>query len=360
VIKGLQQEINKRRSVNIHNAMLAGNMKISAEDGSLSNEKEYEAYGTRPGFILKHRKGFNEPKPWYPQALPNSWYQLESEGKMDLEYALSVFSNMMGSSADAPETYRGLLALEEAGQRKMQHKARNFNNAMRMLGLVTMELCQAQYKRPKLMRITGEDNVELRELWINKPAVDQLTGEIKTENSITVGQYDLVVVEGTSMPTNRMALLNLYLDMFQLGIVDTEEVIKKTDIVDREGLLARLGEIQRLKGQVGAVQEENKQLVGLNQTLRRQSQQLEIHLGASRNLESMRDEVRQTEMEQKLARARMSDEVKSFTNRLALTEKKVQLDGREVVGRMMIEREKQKALAEVANARSNASKPTAR
>jgi hypothetical protein len=351
LIMGLQQEINKRRSVNIHNAMLAGNFKLSAEEGSISNEEEYKAYGTRPGFILKHRKGYNPPVPMYPQSLPNSWYEMEGASKADLEYTLSVFSHMMGSSTDAPETYRALLSLEEAGQRKIQHKARNFNAAIRKVGLVCLDFSQALYTRPKLIRITGEDRQELREVWLNKSGFDVLTGELTKENDLSVGQYDLVVTEGSSMPTNRMAMLNLYLDMFQLGIVDVEEVIKKTDVVDREGLVERLGQVQQMSRQVQMVSEENKQLIGLNQTLRRQSQQLEVHLSAAQEMETMRDEVRQTATEQKLARARIGDQVSLMQQRLALAEKKVALDSREVVGGLMLQREKERALAEVERAR---------
>ena len=351
LIMGLQQEINKRRSVNIHNAMLAGNFKLSAEDGALSNEEEYKLYGTRPGFILKHRKGFNPPTPMYPQALPNSWYEMEATSKADLEYTLSVFSHMMGSSSDAPETYRALLSLEEAGQRKIQHKARNFNAAIRKVGLVCLDFAQALYTRPKLIRVTGEDRQELREVWLNKTGFDVLNGELTTENSVSVGVYDLVVTEGTSMPTNRMAMLNLYLEMFQLGIVDVEEVLKKTDVVDREALIERLGQVQRMSRQVQAVSEENKQLIGLNQTLRRSNQQLEVHLGAAKEMEVLRDEVRQTQGEQKLARARIADQVTLMQQRIALAERKLQLDSREVVGKLMLEREKERAIAEVDRAR---------
>lgn len=354
VVKGMQQELNKRHSINLHNATLSGNFKWLSEDGAISNQAEYDAYGTRPGFNLKYRKGFQPPTPIYPQALPNSWYQLEADDKNNIEYALSVFSHMMGSAMDAPETYRGLLALEEAGNKKIQHKSRNFHAGVRKVGLVCMDFSQALYTRPKLIRITGEDRDELRDVWINQKTVDIVTGEIKTENSISVGQYDLVVVEGSSMPTNRSALLNLYLDMFQLGIVDIPEVLKKTDIVDREGLMQRMSEVARYRQQVEMVSEENKNLIGLNQTLRRQSQQLEVHLGAARGLETMRDEVRQTQMEQRLARARMGDEVKALSRELVLARKKVELDGRIVIAEMNIEREKQDAIAEVENARRRA------
>lgn len=355
VIKGMQVEINKRRSIMIHNASLAGNSRFMAEEGSIKNEADFERRGARAGYLLKYRKGYEKPEQLHPAALPNAFIQLEGEAKQDLEYAVSVFAHMMGSSQDAPETYRALLALEEAGQRKIQHKAQHARHALRVLGQVVLELSQALYRRPKLMRIIGEDNVEMKSIWLNKLSQDPMTGEMQTINDVSVGKFDIVVSDGTSMPTNRMALLNLYLEMFQLGIIDRTEVIKKTDIRDRDGLLSRMGEVQQLQAELQAAYEENKNLAGLNQTLRRQSQQLEIHLGAQKGLETTRDEVRQTTMEQKLARARVGDALQMLSERIKLQEQELKLDAKEIVVRANLEREKQRALMEVQNARRSES-----
>ena len=68
-------------------------------------------------------------------------------------------------------------------------------------------------------------------------------------------------------------------------------------------------------------------------------------------MEVLRDEVRQTQGEQKLARARIADQVTLMQQRIALAERKLQLDSREVVGKLMLEREKERAIAEVDRAR---------
>ena len=351
VIKGMQIEINKRRSIMIHNASLSGNSRFMAEEGAIKNEADFERRGARAGYLLKYRKGYEKPEQLHPAALPNAFIQLEGEAKQDLEYAVSVFAHMMGSSADAPETYRALLALEEAGQKKIHHKALHARHSLRILGKVVLQLSQAVYQRPKLMRIVGEDNVEMKTIWMNKLQLDPLTGEMQTINDARVGKFDIVVSDSTSMPTNRMALLNLYLEMFQLGIIDRTEVIKKTDVRDRDGLLERMGEIQQLQGELNASYEENKNLAGLNQTLRRQSQQLEIHLGAQKGLETTRDQVRQTTMEQRLARARVGDALQTLSERIKIQEQKLGLDAKELIAQMGIEREKRRALAEVQDAR---------
>ena len=351
IIKGMQVEINKRRSIMIHNASLSGNSRFMSEEGAIKNEADFERRGARAGYLLKYRKGYEKPEQLHPAPLPNAFIQLEGEAKQDLEYAVSVFAHMMGSSQDAPETYRALLALEEAGQKKIQHKALHARHSLRVLGKVVLQLSQAVYQRPKLMRIVGEDNVEMKTIWMNKLQIDPLSGEMQTINDAKVGSFDIVVNDGTSMPTNRMALLNLYLEMFQLGIIDRTEVIKKTDIRDRDGLLDRMGEIQQLQSELNSAYEENKNLAGLNQTLRRQSQQLEIHLGAERGLETTRDQVRQTTMEQRLARARVGDALQTLSERIKIQEQKLGLDAKELLSKMNLEREKQRAMNEVQNAR---------
>lgn len=357
VIKGMQQEINKRRSIMIHNATLAGNYRVLAEEGQIANESEFEESGSTPGFILKWRNtGSNQPpREMLPQTLPNAFIQLESEAKQDLEYAVSVFGHMMGSNQDAPETYRGLLALEEAGQQKIRHKALHANLALKHLGRVVYDFARYTYQEPKLIRITGEDNEDYRDLWLNKPTLDPVTGEPKMVNSVSVGDHDLVVVDGSSMPTNRMALLNLYLEMFQLGIVDKTEVLKKTDVVNKEAVLERMGEIAQLTGQVEQLGEALKNEQGLNQTMRRQLQQSEINQEVQKGSEQIREEVQETEMAQKLQRARMQDELGLLRKQSQMAVAEARLDANILTAKAKMEAflEKEKAKMEAKKANSS-------
>jgi hypothetical protein len=352
VLKGMQQEANKRRSIMIHNATLASNFRLVTQKGSLADKADWEARGSKPGYNLEYHQGYDKPDVIWPQQLPSAWVELEQEAKGDMEYAVSVFAHMMGSSSDAPDTYRGLLALEEAGQRKVRHKMRHANGAIRKLGLVLMDLARDTYQIPKIMRIVGEGE-ELKELMVNEPVVDPQTGTMVSRlNDITVGQYDLVVTDGTAMPTNRMALLNLYLEMYQLGIVDKAEVLKKTDIVDREGVLNRMGEVEQANARLQQMEETVKDVEGLNQTLRRQLQQSEVQLGIAQGGESVKASFRQTAAEQKLARARIADTVKTAAKEMALERKKWSTEAKSAAAQEKSERMLRAAQAE-ANRRVN-------
>ncbi len=357
IVKGMQQEINKRRSIMIHNATLAGNYRLLAEEGQITNEEDFKLRGTQPGFILKYRNTGSgvQPREMLPQSLPNAWIELEGEAKQDLEYAVGVFAHMMGSAAEAPETYRALLALEESGQRKISHKSLHASQALKQLGTVLFDFARYTYTMPKLIRITGEENEDYRELWLNEPKLDPMTGAVKMVNDTQVGEYDLVVADGTSMPTNRMALLSVYLEMFQLGIIDKEEVLKKTDILNKKAVLGRMGEIAQLSGQVQQLEEAIKSEQGLNQTLRRELQQSEIHQGVQAGNLKIQGQVMQTQMAQELARQRIKDE-------LGLLHKQGQLAIREaaVDVNLMLSQAKLKAIMTEEKAKLDAAAQKAR
>lgn len=344
VTKGQQQEINKRRSIVMHNSTLAGNYRMMAEKGSITNRYEWETQGSRPGFVLEYIRGTNgdPPREMLPQPLPPGVVQLEQEAKQDLEYTVSVFAHQMGSTSDAPNTYRGLLALEENGQKKIHQKAKPLNLAFRNVGRLIMYFAQRTYKAPKMVRVVGDTSKGLVETMINEIVVDESGQNISRMNDITVGKYDLMVMDGTTMPSNRMAMLNLYMEMYQMGIVDKAEVIKKTDILDREELLQRVGEVQQMQAQVAQMEEAMKNTEGLNQTLRRQLQQAMVKLEAVKGAQSVKDEVTLTKTHQKLTRDRMDDSLKILKEKQKLREAEADLAIQAFMDRQKIELEKAK------------------
>jgi hypothetical protein len=328
LIKGMQREINKRRSIMIHNATLAGNYRLLAEKGQIVNKEEFKRSGSQPGFVLEWQQtgSGQAPREMLPQQLPNAWIQLEGEAKQDLEYTLSVFAHMMGSSQEAPETYRGLLALEEAGQNKIKHKSSHARQALRQLGRVIFDFMRYVYTEPKLMRISGEDNEDYRELWLNHFQPDEQTGQIKMVNDTQVGEYDLVVVDGSSMPTNRMALLELYMQLMQLGVVDREEVLKKTDVVNKNAVIQRMSEISQLSAQLQQAEETIKNLEGLNQTMRRQLQQSEVNQEIIKGQVAVDRSTSETAIQQRLIQQRMSDELGLMKKKAELAVKETKMD----------------------------------
>ena len=89
-------------------------------------------------------------------------------------------------------------------------------------------------------------------------------------NDISRGNFDVVVVTGSTLPTNRYAQLELYMDAYKNGIIDKQEVLKKTEVFDMEGVLERTGTVENLTKQLQQSQETIKKLQGDMQTRERE------------------------------------------------------------------------------------------
>ena len=176
----------------------------------------------------------------------------------------------MGNSSVAPQTYKATISLDEFGQRKIKSKLADIEASLTRVGQVAITLMQQLYTVQKTFRIVQPNN-STSEYAINKQLYDDKSGEIKIVNNITTGKYDVVVVAGSTLPTNRFAELEFYMDAYAKGLIDREEVLKKTEVFDIEGVLQRTDYIQQLEGQLQGAQEEIKQLKGDIQTRDRES-----------------------------------------------------------------------------------------
>tara|TARA_R110002012_G_scaffold204662_1_gene374464 strand:- start:311 stop:727 length:417 start_codon:yes stop_codon:yes gene_type:complete len=66
---------------------------------------------------------------------------------------------------------------------------------------------------------------------------------------------------GSSLPESKWATYGVYLEAFQLGLVDRIEVLKKNpEIFDKESLMARINENEQLKEQVGQLTQQIEQM----------------------------------------------------------------------------------------------------
>jgi len=90
-------------------------------------------------------------------------------------------------------------------------------------------------------------------------------------NDITVGKYDVIAVAGSTLPSNRYAELEFHMEAYKNGIIDKQEVLKKTEVYDMEGVLQRTDMIGQLQQALKATQDEVKKLKGDLQTRDREA-----------------------------------------------------------------------------------------
>ena len=91
------------------------------------------------------------------------------------------------------------------------------------------------------------------------------------ENDITIGQLDVKIISGSTLPSNKTAEYNMYLEAYKLNLVDDVEVLKKTEIFDKEGVLQRKGAMAQMQSYIQQLEGEVKKLKGDLQTSERES-----------------------------------------------------------------------------------------
>ena len=269
MIKGLQEYINKTRSLIIAHATTSTNTKILVPEGSV-DMKEFEEKWAQPGVAIPYDPTDGAPMPVQPVPLPNELYQNELTAKNDIDHSLGLYEMMMGNAQAAPQTYKATISIDEFGQRKIKSKLADIEASLTRLGQVAIPLMQQLYTGRKVFRIVQPNN-SISEYVINKKLVDDKTGEIKVINDITVGKYDVIVVAGSTLPSNRYAELEFYMDAYQKGLIDRQEVLKKTEVFDIEGVMERTDTIAQLQQQLKQAVEENKKLKGDMQTRDREA-----------------------------------------------------------------------------------------
>ena len=341
---GKQQEINKAHQIMVHNASLGSSLRWMYEEGSLDAEI-WEKYSSSPGALLPIRPGVEKPTPVMPAPLSTAFFNIVKEGKGDMEYLAGIYSSMMGDAGGASETYRGMLAMDEYGTRRIkQWMNTSIEPALRKLGKVLLQYAQSTYTANKKFRILQPSAIqEGKDQEINIPIYNDMGEAIGKSMDISSLKFDVKIVSGSTLPVNRWAYLEELKQLLNLGVVDDIAVLAETDLRNKEEIVQRKSLYAQLQGQVQQLSEAVKDKDGTIETLERQLVQAGIKgkvMQAEVEINKKKEEVKsnmgkeylETEAKQKLLRNVMANNaetrnqeagniLQSFKNNLESTNK---------------------------------------
>ena len=318
---GKQQEINKAHQIMLHNANLASNLRWMYEEGSVP-EEEWEQYSSSPGALLKYRQGFTPPTPVLPAPINNAFYTITQEGKADAEYISGVPSSMMGFTQEQPETYRGLLANDEFGTRRLKAWMGSIvEPCLEHLGRVFQTVAQSHYSIEKVFRIVQPEagqtpQEQEKEVKINIPIYNDFGESIGKFRDYATARFDVRIVAGATMPVNRWALLEEYFRWFQAGLIDDIAMLAETDIRGKKRIIERKSLYAQLQSQVAQMDEAIKDKEGTIETLERQLVQAGIKMKVGQASNEIRKDVIETESQQKLLRGMLKVEFQKLKEQM--------------------------------------------
>ena len=268
---GKQRELNKAHQIMVHNASLGSSLRYLYEEGGIDTDY-WEKYSSSPGALLPIRPGAATPTPIQPAPLSNAFLSIVQEGKGDMEYLAGIYSSMMGDTGSQADTYRGMLAMDEYGTRRVKQWLRNsLEPALKQLGIVLMQYSQSLYTAEKVFRVVQPNNIkQSKEVSMNVPIYNDYGDVIGKFNDYATAKFDVRIVAGSTLPVNRWAYLEELKQLMNLGVIDDIAVLAETDIRNKENIVKRKSLYSQLQGQLGQQEDKIKDLTGTIETLERQ------------------------------------------------------------------------------------------
>ena len=278
-VKDLQEVINKTLSLLLAHTANSTNTKLLIPDTSLTNldtiEEKWSQAGTAvipytPDPSLGQNGGIHVV---HPAPINQGLYGLIDSMKATIESVLGIYSLQQGDPANAPHTYRGTLAIDEYGSRRINSKKQDIYSSIGRAGKVALDLAMSVYNDSKVIRLlnpSGDSEVfQLQDFGME--AMDF------TENPLS-NIYDVIVVSGSTLPSNRWAYQQSYMEMYQMGIVDDEAVLKASEIPDAEAILKRKGMLQQALQGLQQMEQQMEQTMQEFQQLQAQMQEAQTQI----------------------------------------------------------------------------------
>ena len=305
---GKQREINKAHQLMIHNASLGSSLRWIYHEGSVDTDY-WERFATAPGALLPVNQGYEPPKEILPAQLSNAFYTIVDTGKSDMEYLAGIYSTSMGQSDPNTETYRGLLALDEYGTRRVKQWLKSsIEPALKHMGEVVKDYTQSVYTAHKVFRLVQPNNInEQKTVELNVPIYNDYGQAISKWNDYETARFDVRIVAGSTLPLNRWAYLAELKELMQLGVVDDIAVLAETDIRNKENIVKRKSLYSQLQSQLEEMDKTLQDKEGTIETLERQL----VQAGIKNRIMQGNVEVSKAAQDAKSSYARSADKVKS-------------------------------------------------
>ena len=224
-----QKYMNDLNNSIIDNAKSTANMPWIVDSNSGVGVGKITA---RPGLIIRKNPGTEVTRP-QPPSMPNYVVNAVETYKNDMEMVSGVHNTLRGENSTGVYTAQGILALQEAGTVRVRLKVKLLENALGEMAEVWFDRMKQFWKEDKWFTITKLDG-----------SYDMK----KFTQQILDYDYDIKVMAGSTMASNRGAMLDLMIRLAQTPMPDGQNLVDREAVVQylpeeiKAPLLKRMGD----------------------------------------------------------------------------------------------------------------------
>ncbi len=244
-LEKLQENINQRRAQITDILRLTANPPFVADADSGVNPK---AMTNRPAVIIYKNRG-SEVRWLTPPQLPAALFELQDLDKKDFDAISGVLDVTQGRRPTGIEAASAISELQEAAQTRIRFKVRLMEESLVELGEQMLSLVQQFYDMPRTIRIKTGIKGGATFVQLNQEQVDPMTQEIQKLNDPSVGEYDVEIGVGSTLPKDKTARANQMIELFQMGVVDRRAVLENIGLApeEYESLIARMEQQEQMQ-----------------------------------------------------------------------------------------------------------------
>ena len=304
LVRPLQEQLNKIKSKLTAYLSAIANLVAFVPKGS-GVKKQLEDQMGKAGlkiFEIDYELGGVPVMAQYP-PLPAGVFEEQINIISQIQRIIGAYASSDGAAASAPQTKGGTILIDEYAQRRVNLKRRRLERALNQMAKVISQMIPYTYRDEKVIRIV-EPNKRARVTQFNALEGDRIVNDLSI-------RYDVKVISGSTLPTNKMMKAELLMNMYQNRVItDPTPIIRNLDVDNVDEILEREDRVKQLTGALQQAQNQIKQLSG-----QLQSKSREI-ISANEKVEVEKTKTRLKEMESGLkvgvevGKQRISDEVK--------------------------------------------------
>jgi len=320
----MQRLLNKLWSLALSHAQASAGLKLLVPLGSVEDIDQLEMDWANPNAVIEVDSSQGEPHYPAPQPLAGEFYKLIQQSEFYIDFIFGLPEMMHGFAEKAPETMRATERMIALGSERPKSKLRDIEFSINKLGKVLYNLSKGHYTYKKIFRLAQPNN-NITEVMANfYTDVSGAVLDLKKEKH-ALDQHDIRIEPGSTMPSSKYAELAVYLEAFQMGIVDRYEVLKKNpELFDKEGIMCRTEEKQAMQQQIQAMEGQIKNLQGDLQTAQRESVSDRKRVEVEKFKSRLSEVSSESKADRRVQRGKLENEVKLEVEKLANNLKDVQ------------------------------------
>jgi len=251
------------------------------------------------------------PVPMQYPPLPSGIMQQRQGLIQQIQRVIGAYSFQDGDTTQAPQTSSGTSMIDEFMRRRSAYKKKLIEDSLDQLAKVVSQYIPKVYNTRKMISIISPNHGQARRVIFNDPQM--INGEISLVNDLSSSTYDIRVISGSMLPSNRTAESQMLIKLYEMGVIHNSKwALQKMDFDNIDQIIEEEDAMKQLQSQLAQMQQQMKMLQGQLQTKSREVIQANEKVEVMKTKTELKDLSNQVKGSVELTQQRLNDHTKNI------------------------------------------------